>query len=120
KKGLDAWLKQREEAEKRDHRRLGKELDPFHFHPVSAGATFWSPKGTAMYTVLSSYMRQLALSNGYVEIKTPLLYNKTLWEVSGHWGKYKEHMFLVEDSEPKAAGAPDPHSISLKPMNCPS
>ena len=120
KKGLDAWLKQREEAEKRDHRRLGKELDLFHFHPVSPGATFWTPKGTAIYTVLSTYMRRLALANGYVEIKTPLLYNKALWEMSGHWGKYKENMFLVEDSEAKAAGDPDPHQISLKPMNCPS
>ncbi len=120
KKGLDAWLKQREEAEKRDHRRLGRELDLFHFHAVSPGAAFWTPKGTAIYTVLSAYMRQLALGNGYVEIKTPLLYHKTLWEQSGHWGKYKENMFLVEDSEAKAEGDPDPHHISLKPMNCPS
>ena len=120
KKGLDAWLKQREEAEKRDHRRLGKDLDLFHFHPLSPGAAFWTPKGTAIYTVLSAYMRQLALANGYVEIKTPLLYHKGLWEMSGHWGKYKENMFLVEDSEAKAAGDPDPHHVSLKPMNCPS
>jgi threonyl-tRNA synthetase len=120
KKGLDAWLKQREEAEKRDHRRLGRELDLFHFHPLSPGAAFWTPKGTAIYTVLSAYMRQLALGNGYVEIKTPLLYNRGLWEMSGHWGKYKENMFLVEDSEAKAAGDPDPHHFSLKPMNCPS
>ena len=120
KKGLDAWLKQREEAEKRDHRRLGKELDLFHFHQFSPGAAFWTPKGTAIYTVLSSYMRHLALSHGYVEIKPPLLYNKGLWEISGHWGKYKENMFLVEDSEAKAAGDEDPHNYSLKPMNCPS
>jgi len=119
-KGLDTWLKQREEAEKRDHRRLGKELDLFHFHPYSPGAAFWTPKGTSIYTTLSAYMRQLALGNGYVEIKTPLLYNKGLWETSGHWGKYKENMFLVEDSEAKAAGDPDPHNYSLKPMNCPS
>ncbi len=119
-KGLDAWLKQREEAEKRDHRRLGKELDLFHFHPYSPGAAFWTPKGTAIYTVLSAYMRHLALGNGYVEIKTPLLYNKGLWETSGHWGKYKENMFLIEDSAAKAAGDPDPHHYSLKPMNCPS
>ncbi len=119
-KGLDAWLKQREEAEKRDHRRLGKDLDLFHFHPFSPGAAFWTPKGTAIYTVLSSYMRKLALDNGYVEIKTPLLYNKGLWETSGHWGKYKENMFLIEDSDAKAAGDPDPHHFSLKPMNCPS
>ncbi len=120
KKGLDAWLKQREEAEKRDHRRLGKELDLFHFHPYSPGAAFWTPKGTALYTTLATYMRQLALGSGYVEIKTPLLYNKGLWETSGHWGKYKENMFLVEDSELRAAGDPEPYSFSLKPMNCPS
>lgn len=120
KKQLDAWLKQREEAEKRDHRRLGKDLDLFHFHPLSPGAAFWTPKGTAIYTVLSAYMRHLALGNGYVEIKTPLLYNKGLWEKSGHWGKYKENMFLVVDSEAKEAGDPDPHNFSLKPMNCPS
>jgi threonyl-tRNA synthetase len=120
KKGLDTWLKQREEAEKRDHRRLGKELDLFHFHPYSPGAAFWTPKGTALYTTLASYMRQLALGSGYVEIKTPLLYNKGLWETSGHWGKYKENMFLVEDSDLRAAGDPEPYSFSLKPMNCPS
>ncbi|MEJ7599574.1 MAG: threonine--tRNA ligase [Kofleriaceae bacterium] len=120
KKGLDAWLKQREEAEKRDHRRLGKDLDLFHFHPYSPGAPFWTPKGTAIYTTLAAYMRHLALGNGYVEIKTPLLYNKGLWETSGHWGKYKENMFLIEDSDAKAAGDPDPHHFSLKPMNCPS
>ena len=114
KKALDAWLKQREEAEKRDHRRLGKELDLFHFHPFSPGAAFWTPKGTAVYTILSAYMRKLALGNGYVEIKTPLLFNKGLWEISGHWGKYKENMFLVLDSESNE------HDFSLKPMNCPS
>ncbi|HEV7554698.1 MAG TPA: threonine--tRNA ligase [Kofleriaceae bacterium] len=119
-KALDAWVKQREEAEKRDHRRLGKDLDLFHFHAFAPGSAFWTPKGTALYTVLSSYMRHLALSHGYVEIKTPLLYNKGLWEISGHWGKYKENMFLVEDSEAKAAGDEDPHHFSLKPMNCPS
>jgi threonyl-tRNA synthetase len=120
KKGLDAWLKQREEAEQRDHRRVGKDLELFHFHPYSPGAAFWTPKGTALYTTLASYMRHLALGNGYVEIKTPLLYNKGLWETSGHWGKYRENMFLIEDSEAKAAGDPDPYSFSLKPMNCPS
>jgi threonyl-tRNA synthetase len=120
KKGLDAWLKQREEAEKRDHRRLGKDLDLFHFHPLSPGAAFWTPKGTAIYTTLSTYMRKLALGKGYVEIKTPLIYNKGLWETSGHWGKYRENMFLIEDSEARAAGDPDPYTCSLKPMNCPS
>ncbi|MCC6335983.1 MAG: threonine--tRNA ligase [Myxococcales bacterium] len=114
KKALEAWVKQREEAAKRDHRRLGKDLDLFHFHHFSPGAAFWTPRGTALYTVLSGYMRKLALDNGYVEIKTPLLFNKGLWELSGHWGKYRENMFLVEDSETKE------QDYSLKPMNCPS
>jgi threonyl-tRNA synthetase len=113
-KALEAWQKQREEAEKRDHRRLGRELDLFHFHHFAPGAAFWTPKGTALYTVLASYMRKLALENGYVEIKTPLLFNKGLWEMSGHWGKYRDNMFLVLDSETQE------HDLSLKPMNCPS
>jgi threonyl-tRNA synthetase len=113
-KALDQWVKQREEASRRDHRRLGKDLDLFHFHPFSPGAAFWTEKGTAIYTVLSAYMRKLALANGYIEIKTPLLYNKGLWEISGHWDKYRENMFLVQDSETGA------HDSSLKPMNCPS
>jgi threonyl-tRNA synthetase len=111
---LEAHLKQVEEAKARDHRRLGKELDLFHFHPFAPGAAFWTPKGTIVYQTLSQYMRELALSNGYFEVKTPLLYNKALWEISGHWGKYRENMFLVLDSESKE------HDFSLKPMNCPS
>jgi threonyl-tRNA synthetase len=111
---LEAHLKQLEEAKARDHRRLGKELDLFHFHPFAPGAAFWTPKGTTIYQVLSQWMRELALGNGYVEIKTPLLYNKGLWEISGHWDKYKENMFLVLDSETQQ------HDFSLKPMNCPS
>jgi threonyl-tRNA synthetase len=113
-KALDAWNKQREEAAKRDHRKLGKELDLFHFHSYAPGSAFWTPKGTTLYTVLSAFMRKLLVENGYVEIKTPLLFNKGLWEISGHWGKYKENMFLVEDSDTKE------HDFSLKPMNCPS
>ncbi len=114
KEQLEAHLKQLEEAKARDHRKLGKELDLFHFHPFAPGAAFWTPKGTTIYQVLSQSMRELALENGYVEIKTPLLFNKGLWEISGHWGKYKENMFLVLDSETKE------HDFSLKPMNCPS
>ena len=113
-KELDAYLKQMEEARARDHRKLGKELDLFYFHPFAPGAAFWSPKGTTLYQVLAQNMRELTQENGYVEIKTPLLYNKGLWEISGHWGKYKENMFLVLDSE---SGE---HDFSLKPMNCPS
>ena len=114
RKDLDAWLKQQEEAKKRDHRKLGKELDLFYFHPFAPGAVFWAPKGTVLMNVLSNAMRSLCLGNGYVEIKTPLMFNKGLWEISGHWGKYKENMFLVQDSETGE------HDFSLKPMNCPS
>lgn len=114
KKALEAWQKQREEAAKRDHRRLGKELDLFHFHPFSPGAAFWTPKGTSIYQTLSDWMRRLTREDGYVEIKTPLLFNKGLWMKSGHWDKYKENMFLVQDSD---SGELD---YSLKPMNCPS
>jgi threonyl-tRNA synthetase len=113
-KELTDYLKRTEEAKARDHRKLGKELDLFHFHPFAPGAAFWTPKGTTLYQTLSQFMRELALSNGYVEIKTPLLYNKGLWEISGHWGKYRENMFLVLDNE---SGE---HDFSLKPMNCPS
>ena len=111
---LEAYLKQVEEAKARDHRRLGKELDLFHFHPFAPGAAFWTPAGTTLYQTLSQWMREMLLENGYVEIKTPLLFNKGLWEISGHWGKYKENMFLVYDNETKE------HDFSLKPMNCPS
>jgi threonyl-tRNA synthetase len=114
KKALDAHLQQVEEARKRDHRKLGRELDLFHFHAFSPGSAFWTEKGTQLYLTLSEYMRRLTRENGYVEIKTPLLFNKGLWEISGHWGKYKENMFLVLDSESEQ------HDFSLKPMNCPS
>ena len=114
KEQLEQHLKQVEEAKARDHRRLGKELDLFHFHPFAPGAAFWTPKGTTVYQTLSQFMRELTLSNGYVEIKTPLLFNKGLWEISGHWGKYRENMFLVLDTETGE------HEFSLKPMNCPS
>jgi threonyl-tRNA synthetase len=113
-KSLNEYLKRTEEAKARDHRKLGKELDLFHFHPFAPGAAFWTPKGTTLYQTLAQWMRELTLANGYVEIKTPLLYNKGLWEISGHWGKYKENMFLVLDTETKE------HDFSLKPMNCPS
>ena len=114
KKALLEWSTRQEEAKKRDHRKLGRELDLFHFHPFAPGSAFWTPKGTVLYTVLQQYMRKLALGRGYVEVKTPLLYNKDLWEISGHWGKYQENMFLVLNKE---SGE---HDSSLKPMNCPS
>ncbi|MBZ4418643.1 threonine--tRNA ligase [Myxococcus sp. RHSTA-1-4] len=114
KKALQEYLTRIEEAKKRDHRKLGKELDLFHFHQYAPGAAFWTAKGTALYQTLSNWMRELTAEDGYVEIKTPLMFNKGLWETSGHWGKYKENMFLVLDNE---SGE---HDFSLKPMNCPS
>jgi threonyl-tRNA synthetase len=114
KKALEAWVKQREEAAKRDHRKLGKELDLFHFHPFSPGAAYWTEKGTTLYSTLQNYMRRLTKAGGYLEIKTPLLYNKGLWEISGHWDKYRENLFLVQDSESGEL------NYGLKPMNCPS
>lgn len=114
RKELEDYLHRLEEAKKRDHRRLGKELDLFLFHPFAPGAAFWTGKGTTLYRLLGDAMRKLVLGNGYQEIKTPLLFNKGLWEISGHWGKYKENMFLVLDAETGE------HDFSLKPMNCPS
>jgi len=114
RKELEDYLHRLEEAKKRDHRKLGRELDLFLFHPFAPGAAFWTGKGTTLYRLLGDSMRKLVLGNGYQEIKTPLLYNKGLWEISGHWGKYKENMFLVLDEE---SGE---HDFSLKPMNCPS
>ena len=111
---LAQHLHQLEEAKRRDHRRLGKELELFMFHPAAPGSAFWTERGTTIYQTLNEYMRELQLRNGYGEVKTPLLFNKSLWEVSGHWGKYRENMFLVLDTE---SGE---HDFSLKPMNCPS
>ena len=120
-KDLDAWLNQQEEARKRDHRKLGKELDLFAFHPAAPGAVFWTANGTLLFTELQYAMRKMCLSNGYFEIKTPLLYNKLLWEKSGHWGKYRENMFLILDPEADPNLPEDERaSFSLKPMNCPS
>ena len=113
KEDLDTHLHRLEEAKKRDHRRVGKELDLFLFHPFAPGAAFWTDRGTTMINVLNDYLRELQ-RDGYAEIKTPLLYNRALWEISGHWGKYQENMFLVLDKE---TGEPD---FGLKPMNCPS
>jgi threonyl-tRNA synthetase len=114
KEDLAAYLTRIEEAKKRDHRRLGRELDLFFFHPFSPGSAFWTHKGTTVYDQLVGFMRDLVLRNGYDNVKTPLLFDKGLWEISGHWGKYKENMFLVLDEETGE------HDRSLKPMNCPS
>jgi threonyl-tRNA synthetase len=107
---LDQYLWRREEAKKRDHRRLGRELDLFSFHDVSPGAAFWHPKGWTLYRTLENAMRELQERRGYLEIYTPPLVHKRLWEQSGHWDLYREHMFLVEAEN---------QTFSLKPMNCP-
>ncbi|MBK7906197.1 MAG: threonine--tRNA ligase [Gemmatimonadetes bacterium] len=118
---LDAHLHQMEEAKKRDHRVLGKQLELFQFFPHAPGAAFWTPKGTTLWNTVEGFVRERQQEQ-FLEIKTPLLYTKKLWEQSGHWGKYKENMFLVWDSEAAAAGAgtEDALGMSLKPMNCPS
>ena len=121
KKALDAHLHKLEEVKKRDHRKLGPALGLFAFHEFAPGAPFWLPAGTIVYNVLEEAMRRLVNSNGYQEVKTPLMFNKRLWEQSGHWGKYKENMFLVVDSETDDKLSLDERaSFSLKPMNCPS
>ena len=114
KEDLEQYLNRLEEARKRDHRRLGKELDLFMFHPFAPGAPFYTDRGTTIVRVVNEYIREVNQEAGYQEIKTPLLFNKGLWEISGHWGKYRENMFLVLDTETGE------HDFSLKPMNCPS
>jgi len=107
---LDLYLQRREEAKKRDHRRLGVQLDLYSFHDVSPGAAFWHPKGWTLYRTLENAMRELQADRGYQEIYTPPMVAKKLWEQSGHWDLYREHMFLIEAEE---------QTFSLKPMNCP-
>ena len=121
KKALDEHLAKLEEVKKRDHRRLGPALGLFAFHEVAPGSAFWLPHGTTLYNVLEDSMRRLVQKNGYQEVKTPLLFNKKLWEQSGHWGVYRENMFLVFDKEADPALPLEERlDMSLKPMNCPS
>ena len=111
-KELAAYLKRLEEAEKRDHRKLGREMDLFHFQDEAVGQVFWHPKGAVLYLTLEAYARRKFAAAGYKEVKTPLLYDRKLWEISGHWEKYREHMFVTEvDKEDKV--------LAVKPMNCP-
>jgi threonyl-tRNA synthetase len=110
-KDLKAYLTQIEEAKKRDHRKLGKELGLFTFHQWAPGAAFWQDKGTTLYNTLANYMRDVLLPNGYVEVKTPIIFNKALWETSGHWSHYRQNMFQVQGSEGE--------DMALKAMNCP-
>jgi threonyl-tRNA synthetase len=107
---LKAHLQRIEEAKKRDHRRLGRELGLFTFHHWAPGAAFWLDKGTTLYNILANYMREVLFPAGYVEVKTPLVYNKALWERSGHWKHYRDNMFLIES---------EGETMSMKPMNCP-
>ena len=111
KKELDEYLHRLEEAEKRDHRKLGKEMDLFHFREESPGAVFWHEKGWILFQRLIEYMRMKQRLAGYKEINTPELLDKTLWEKSGHWEKFGEHMFTSE--------TPDEKVFAVKPMNCP-
>jgi threonyl-tRNA synthetase len=109
-KELKAHLTQIEEAKKRDHRKLGKELGLFIHHPWAPGATFWDGKGTILYNTLAMYMREVLLPTGWIEVKTPLVYNKALWEMSGHWQHYRQNMFLIESEN---------EQMGMKAMNCP-
>ena len=110
-KDLDAHLVRIEEAKKRDHRKLGKDLGLFTFHPWAPGATFWLAKGATLYNTLADYMRSVLFPAGYVEVKTPIVFNRSLWETSGHWSHYRENMFLVKSA--------DGDEMGLKAMNCP-
>ncbi len=110
KKGLKAYLFQLEEAEKRDHRKLAKKFNLFHLQEEAPGMVFWHPKGWSVYTEVERYMREVQRNNGYREIKTPLVVDRTLWERSGHWDKFRENMFTVESES---------RDYAVKPMNCP-
>ena len=109
-KDLKAYLTRLEEAEKRDHRRLGRELNLFHLQQEAIGMVFWHPHGWKLYRTLQRYMRKRLDNAGYVEVKTPELIDRTLWESSGHWEKFREHMFTTEAEE---------RVLARKPMNCP-
>ncbi|WP_111636841.1 threonine--tRNA ligase [Marinomonas shanghaiensis] len=110
KKELNAYLTRIEEAEKRDHRKLGKKLDLFHLQEEAPGMVFWHPKGWRLYQAVEQYMRQKQLDNNYQEVKTPQIVDRVLWEKSGHWGKYHENMFTTHSEN---------RDYAVKPMNCP-
>jgi len=107
---LDAYLESLEEARRRDHRRLGTELDLFHLSDVSPGSPFWHPKGMVIWNVLEDLRRRMNAKHGYLEVKTPLIYDKSVWETSGHWAKFRQNMFVIPE--------PD-RTYGIKPMNCP-
>ncbi|MDP6344227.1 MAG: threonine--tRNA ligase [Alphaproteobacteria bacterium] len=109
-KELRTYLHRLEEAERRDHRRLGREMDLFHFQEEAAGMAFWHPKGWTLYRTLEKYMRRRLDAAGYQEVRTPQLFDRKFWEVSGHWETFQEHMYTTESEE---------RIFALKPMNCP-
>jgi len=115
-KELAAHLARLEEADKRDHRKLGKEMHLFHFQEEAVGQVFWHPHGWTLWRTLENYIRRKIAKAGYQEIKTPLLLDRKLWEASGHWENYREHMFIAEVDE----GGPEKRILCLKPMNCPA
>ncbi len=120
-KELKAYLTQIEEAKKRDHRRIGRDLGLFMFHQWAPGAAFWLDKGTTLYNTLANYMRSVLFPAGYIEVKTPLIFNKALWETSGHWSHYRQHMFVIDspgESRDDMSGAV-PETMGIKAMNCP-
>ncbi len=108
---LSAYLKQLEEAERRDHRRLGREMDLFHFQEEGPGTVFWHPKGWTLFQTLISYMRRRQSELGYIEVNTPQVLDRTLWETSGHWQTFRENMFITQTEDKRV--------FALKPMNCP-
>lgn len=110
KEQLDNYLFMLEEAEKRDHRKLGRELDLFHFQEEAQGMVFWHDKGWSIYNTIEQYIRRKIRKKGYTEVKTPVLVDKSLWELSGHWEKFRDDMFALET---------DDKVLALKPMNCP-
>src|ERR1700739_4675007 len=110
-KELDQYLFQLEEAERRDHRRLGRELDLFHIGEEAVGSVFWHPKGWRLFRIIENYLRMRLDKAGYLEVKGPQLLDRSLWEASGHWEKFRENMFIAESRDDKV--------LALKPMNCP-
>ena len=110
KEDLDAYLHRIEEAEKRDHRRLGRQLDLFHLQDEAPGMVFWHPKGWALWQQIEQYMRRVYQDNGYQEVRGPMILDRSLWERSGHWENYKENMFFTESEK---------RDFAIKPMNCP-
>ncbi len=110
KESLENYLKMLEEAEKRDHRKIGRAMDLFHVQEEAVGSVFWHPKGWVIYREIENYIRGKLEKNGYVEVKTPQMVDKILWEKSGHWEKFRENMFVAESEE---------RTLAIKPMNCP-